>query len=489
MHKELLRNKPSSRDSFQGKIRGMFENTMKVKDFHSMEGIMKRRGLTPTGIIMLGFFLGAVIGALCLFLPVSIKPGVEIDFLDALFVATSSISVTGLSTINVGETFSVFGQIVILFLIQMGGLGIVTFTTLVLCLFHRRITLSERILIQNAYNLDTLSNLVRLTARVLKATLCLEGIGALGYSFVFVPRFGAQGIWYSVFHAVSAFCNAGIDLLGGNSFCAYSDNVMLNLTTMFLIIVSGLGFPVYWEIGRIALSYRKRRNGEYIRKFNLQARIVLLTTISLILTGTILTLAFEYNNPDTLGNMNLSQKLMAAAFQSVTLRTAGFATISQEYFRPASALVYVVLMFIGGSPAGTAGGVKTVTVVLLFVSMFANIRGKKDVVVMHRRIADEIIRRCVAIVTFSLTTLLVLTTALLAVQGGDFLDTLYEMTSAIATVGLSRGVTATLNPAGKLIVALAMYLGRIGPITLALAFNSRRPAGEISFAESKVIIG
>ena len=318
-------------------------------------------------------------------------------------------------------------------------------------------------------------------------TLCLEGIGAIGYAFVFIPEFGIRGIWYSIFHAVSAFCNAGIDLLGGNSFCAYADNVILNVTTIFLIIVSGLGFPVYWEIAR--LTARRPGHGQDTRKGNLQYKLVLLATASLILAGAVLTLIFEYDNPDTLGNMGWPGKLMAALFQSVTLRTAGFATIPQECFRPASSLVYLILMFIGGSPAGTAGGVKTVTVILLFASMIANIRGRKDVTVMHRRIADDTIRRCVAIVTFSLTALFVLTTALLAVQGSDFLDTLYEMTSAIATVGLSRGLTGALKPAGKLLVCLTMYLGRIGPITLALAFNHQKPAGDITFAESKVIIG
>ena len=197
----------------------------------------------------------------------------------------------------------------------------------------------------------------------------------------------------------------------------------------------------------------------------------------------------EWNNPETLGPLGVGGKMTAALFQSVTLRTAGFATISQEAFRPASALVYLVLMFIGGSPAGTAGGVKTVTIVLLFVSMFANISGKKDVCIMHRKIADETIRRCVAIVTFSLSVLLALTVALLAVQNSNFLDTLYEMTSAIATVGLSRGLTGALKPAGKLIVTLTMYLGRIGPITLALAFNGHNSAEDFSYAGSKVIVG
>ena len=448
---------------------------------------MRRRKLTTTSIIMLGFLLGAILGTICLSLPFSVRQGQKIGVLDALFVAVSSICVTGLSTVNIGQTFSAFGQVVILLLIQFGGLGIVTFTTMVLCFFRRRITLSERILIQNAYNLDTLSGLVKLTMRVMKVTLCLEGIGAIGYAFVFIPEFGIRGIWYSIFHAVSAFCNAGIDLLGGNSFCAYADNVILNVTTIFLIIVSGLGFPVYWEIAR--LTARRPGHGQDTRKGNLQYKLVLLATASLILAGAVLTLIFEYDNPDTLGNKGWPGKLMAALFQSVTLRTAGFATIPQECFRPASSLVYLILMFIGGSPAGTAGGVKTVTVILLFASMIANIRGRKDVTVMHRRIADDTIRRCVAIVTFSLTALFVLTTALLAVQGSDFLDTLYEMTSAIATVGLSRGLTGALKPAGKLLVCLTMYLGRIGPITLALAFNHQKPAGDITFAESKVIIG
>ena len=182
---------------------------------------MKKHRLTTTRIIMLGFLIGALIGAVCLSLPLSAREGVSVDFLDALFVAMSSICVTGLSTVNIGQTFSTFGQVVILLLIQFGGLGIVTFTTIVLILFRRRITLSDRMLIQSAYNLDTLSGLVRLTRQILKVTLCLEGIGAVGYCFVFIPEFGAAGIWYGIFHAVSAFCNAGIDLLGGNSFINY----------------------------------------------------------------------------------------------------------------------------------------------------------------------------------------------------------------------------------------------------------------------------
>jgi trk system potassium uptake protein TrkH len=450
---------------------------------------IKKRTLTTTRVIMLGFLIGAFAGALCMMLPFSVKSEVSIDFIDALFVSVSAICVTGLSTVNIGQTFSAFGQIVLLILIQLGGLGVVTFTTLVLIGLRRRITLSERMLIQNAYNLETLSGLVKLTARITKVTLCIEAIGAVGYAIVFVPEYGIKGIWYGIFHSVSAFCNAGIDLLGGNSFCTYRDNILINVTTIFLIIVSGLGFPVYWEIARVFSERHEKNSNGYLRKMNVHSRIVIFTTVFLIVTGTVLTLLFEYDNPATLGGLDGFHKVIAALFQSVTLRTAGFTTIDQAGFKNVSCLVYLVLMFIGGSPAGTAGGVKTVTIVLLFASMTANIRGHRDVTIMHRKIADEYIRRCVAIVSFSFSTLVILTVALLYVQGSDFLDTVYEMTSAIATVGLSRGLTGDLSTAGKIIVSLAMYLGRIGPITLALGFNSNKVTTEVSYAESRVIIG
>lgn len=448
---------------------------------------MKKKLMTTTRVIMLGFLIGALIGTVLLFTPLSLKEGVQIDFADALFVSVSAICVTGLSTVNIGATFSLFGQIVLLVLIQMGGLGVVTFTTLVLIVFQKKITLEDRILIQSAYNLDTLSGLVNLTMRVIRTTLCIETAGAVLYAFVFVPQYGAAGLWYAFFHSVSAFCNAGIDLLGGNSFCAYRDNVLLNFTTMFLIIAGGLGFPVFWEIGRFFHAKRKKESG--IRRMQFHARLVLIVTAVLIVAGMLLTLLLEYDNPATLGKMAMPQKLMAALFQSVTLRTAGFATIDQSGFQSASCLVYFILMFIGGSPAGTAGGVKTITVTLLFASVMANIKGKKEVSIMYRKVTDTIIRRCVAIIIFSMTVLMVLTGLLLAVQQYDFLDTLYEMTSAIATVGLSRGMTQELTTAGKLIVSLAMYLGRIGPITLALAFNSNKGAASVSYAEAKVIIG
>lgn len=449
----------------------------------------KKNRLTTTRAIMLGFLVTILIGAGLLSLPVSVKAGISLEFVDALFVSATSVCVTGLTTVNVAQTFSAFGQAVILVLIQLGGLGIVTFTTGMLLVLRKRITLTERMLIQSAYNLDTLSGLVRLTKRIVGATLLIELLGAVGYGFVFIPEFGIKGIWYSVFHSVSAFCNAGIDILGSTSFCAYRDNVVINVTTMLLIIVSGIGFPVYWEVMRTVRYNREHRSHRYFSKLNVHAKLVLFVTAVLIFGGALFTFIFEYNNPDTIGNMSLGGKIMASLFQSVTLRTAGFATIDQGLFKHVSCVIYIVWMFIGGSPAGTAGGVKTVTAALLFASMMSNIRGRKNVTILKRKISDDYIRRAMAIVCFSLSTLVVLTVALMYVQDGDFLDTLYEMTSAIATVGLTRGITGELNGVGKLIVILAMYLGRIGPITLALAFNSNRKPDKIAYAEGKVIIG
>lgn len=447
----------------------------------------KRKFMTTTRMIMLGFLLGAFIGSVLLCLPVSLKKGVAIEYVDALFVSVSSICVTGLSTVNVGATFSGFGQVILLLLIQMGGLGVVTFTTILFILFRKRITLSERMLIQNAYNLDTMSGLVKLTINVVKLTMIIEFVGAFFYALVFVPEYGPIGIWYSLFHAVSAFCNAGIDLLGGNSFCVYVENPIVNFTTMALIIMGGLGFPVFWELGRVLRVKMGKIRGQ--RKMSYHARLVIVATAFLILAGALITLLFEYDNPATLGPLSLPGKFMAALFQSVTLRTAGFATIDQSGFRSVSCLLYLFFMFIGGSPAGTAGGVKTITILLLFASVISNIKGDREVILWRRKITDANIRRCVAIIVFSFSILVLLTVAMLASGSYGMMDLAYEMTSAIATVGLSRGLTGTLSVAGKLIVSLAMYLGRIGPITLALAFNSNKGTSFVSYAEGKVIIG
>ena len=448
--------------------------------------------MTTTRIIVLGFLAGIFLGAFLLWLPVSSKTGQEISFVDALFVATTSLCVTGLTPVVMAEQWNYFGQVIILFLMQFGGLGVITFTTTVLMLMGKRITLKERMLIQDSYNLDSIAGVVKLTKRILKGTLLVEAGGAMLYAFVFIPEYGIlDGIWKSVFHAVSAFCNAGLDTVSNNSFVVYQTNVIINVATMLLIVIAGLGFPVWWD----ALDVVKRARQKEIlwrdvfAKLNVHSKLVLVMTTALVFGGGLLILIFEYDNAATIGNLSFGNKVMASLFESVTLRTAGFQTIPQENLTEASTLLALILMFIGGSPSGTAGGVKTVTMIILIFSMLAAVKGTNEVRAFHRRISDNYVRRAVAVIVVFFATLMAVTMALTITEEGSLTDILFEATSAMATVGLTRGFTGSLTMAGKCIIILAMYLGRIGPISMALAFNAKKYEGKKTYAEGKVIIG
>ena len=453
---------------------------------------VKRFKMTTTRIIVLGFLIGILIGSFLLWLPISSKEEQTISYIDALFVATTSLCVTGLSPVVTADQWSYFGQVVILFLVQFGGLGVVTFTTTVLLILGKRITLSERMLIQEAYNLDSIAGVVKLTIRIIKGTLFVEACGALLYSFVFIPEYGfLEGIWKSIFHSVSAFCNAGLDTVGSSGFIVYQTNVMINIATMLLIIFGGIGFPVWWDVLRVGKGIIQKEIAwrDAFQKTMLHTKIVLAVTITLIFGGAFFIFLFEYTNPHTIGNLSFGNKIMASLFESVTLRTAGFQTIPQEGLTEASSLLALLLMFIGGSPSGTAGGVKTVTMIILILSMMAAVRGDNEVTAFHRKITDNYVRRAIAVIVVSVVALLVVCMALSITEDAEFLDILFESVSALATVGLTRGMTGTLSFAGKLIIIFAMYLGRLGPITMALAFNAKRYEGKKTMAEGKVIIG
>lgn len=448
--------------------------------------------MTTTRIIALGFLIGIFLGGFLLWLPVSSKAGQTISFVDALFVATTSLCVTGLTPVVMAEQWSLFGQGVVLLLMQFGGLGVVTFTTTVLLLLGRRITLSERLLIQDAYNLDSVSGVVELTKRIMKGTFLIEGLGAIAYSTVFIPEFGViTGIWKSIFHAVSAFCNAGLDLIGPSGFIVYQTDVIINVTTMCLIVVAGIGFPVWWDFVNAFRKIIKKelRFSDAVGRLNLHSKLALSVTIALIFGGAFLFLIFEYNNPATIGALSFPKKLLASCFESVTLRTAGFQTIAQENLTEASTLLALVLMFIGGSPSGTAGGVKTVTIMLLILSAAAAVKGSHEVTAFHRKISDNFVRRAMAVVAVSFAFLLASCMLLTITEDGDLIDIVFESVSALATVGLTRGFTGSLSMIGKIIIIVTMYIGRTGPITMALAFNAKKYAGKKSLAEGKVIIG
>lgn len=440
-------------------------------------------------------FAGAILlGALLLCLPVASADGTATGFLDALFTATTSVCVTGLVVVPTAEHWSLFGQIIILLLIQLGGLGIMACMTMVYLILRRKISLHNRKMIQDTYSLPELKGTVGIVRKILIGTFAAEGLGAVFYSLRFVPEFGpVKGIWYSVFHAVSAFCNAGIDIIGTSSLAPYLTDPLINVTTMGLIILSGLGFPVWWEVSSwLKARAGKRKDSEALRKrMSLHARIVLTATAGLILGGTVLILILDWNHPSSLGPLEIPQKVMAALFQSVTTRTAGFETIPQKDFSNASAMVSMVLMFIGGSPMGTAGGVKTTTVAVVALMVWAYIQGQEDTEFCARRISNMNMRTAVVVFFYGLGIVIVASAALTAVTGADTMDCGYEIVSAMGTVGLTRSLTGTLPAAGKMIVILVMFMGRIGPVTLAVALRRRNSgkASGIRLPEQKILIG
>lgn len=429
-------------------------------------------------MILLSFILAIVLGSILLSLPVSSANGSPVPYLDALFTATTSTCVTGLVTVPTASTWSVFGQIVILILIQIGGLGIITIMSGFMLLLNRKMGVSDRLLIQDAFNLNTMAGLTKFVKNVLLGTFIIEGIGALLYMAVFVPQFGLKGIWFSVFNAISAFCNAGIDIIGENSLCNYATHPMVNFVTSALIILGGLGYIVWWDVLRVVKS-RTRRNRKVFRHLTLQSKIAITVTLGLIFTGAALILLFEYSNPQTIGNMNLFDKIQVSFFQSVTTRTAGFASIPQENLTNASAVISLIWMVIGGSPVGTAGGIKTVTIAVLVCSAIATIRNKNSAALFGRRISDGSIKKAVAVVVMFFAICMASTILLMASTNASALDVVYETVSATATVGLSRNLTASLNTFGKLIIIVTMYFGRIGPISLAVALGSKQKSQNI----------
>jgi len=438
----------------------------------------KKFTLSTTQIILLSFLMTIFVGSALLALPISSADGESVPYIDALFTATTSTCVTGLVTLPTVSTWSVFGQIVILLLIQIGGLGIITIMSGLMLLLNRKMGIGDRLLIQDAFNLNTMSGLAKFVKNVLLGTLMIEGIGAILYMIVFVPEFGAKGIWISVFNSVSSFCNAGIDIIAENSLCNYATNPLINIVTSALIVLGGLGYIVWWDVLRVVRS-RSLKNRKIFRHLTLHSKVAITVTAGLILVGTFLIFMFEYANPLTIGEMSLFDKLQVSFFQSVTTRTAGFASVPQENLTNASAAVSIILMLIGGSPVGTAGGMKTVTIAILVGSAFATIRNKNSATLFGRRISEGSVKKAVAVAVTFLTICTVSTILLMATSNASAIDAVYETVSATATVGLSRNLTATLNTFGKLVIIVTMYFGRVGPISLAVALGSKNESQNV----------
>lgn len=451
----------------------------------------KKRSFITTYIIAGGFLLLILLGALLLHLPFASANGVSVPFTDSLFTATTSVCVTGLVTVPTFSTWSLFGQAVILVLIQLGGLGVISFTILFLQILGKRIGLHEKQLIRDAYNLDTNKGMNILIKKIFIGTFLIEGIGAVLYSFVFVSEFGISGIWKSIFNSVSAFCNAGIDILGPDSLIPYRENLAVNLITMALIILGGIGFPIWFLTVDKVKEYVQNKGNirQIIKTLPIYAKTVITMTAFLIFGGALVIFILEFTNERTIGNLPLGEKLLAALFQSVTTRTAGFCSVPQEGLRRCTVIVCCILMFIGGSPSGTAGGIKTTTFTVLAVSLISALSERNNTEIFKRTVNAETVRKATSVFTLSFSVMILSLTAFCAVQPGAFEDCLYEVVSAIGTVGLSRDLTSELTLPAKLIIIGTMYLGRIGPISLALFFNTKRNANLIQYPEGKMPIG
>lgn len=433
----------------------------------------------PPRVLALGFAGLILIGALLLNLPIASKNGESIGFINALFTSASAVCVTGLVVVNTGEFWSLFGQIVIILLIQMGGLGFMTMATIVALIMGKKITIRERLVIKEQLNSETLSGLVKLTKYVVLSTFIIEGVGALLLATRFIPIYGlVKGIWFSVFHSISSFCNAGFDIIG-DSIAPFVGDTTINLTIAGLIIVGGLGFSVYIDISR----------EKSFKRLHLHSKLVIVITVFLILIGTISIFIIENNNMFTLGKLSLKEKILASFFQAVVPRTAGYYSVNIGFLYDTTVFLMIILMFIGGSPGSTAGGIKTTTFGAIALTTISIIKGEKDVVVFKKRISDEIINRSLAIVSVGMILVILVSFILTITEGAMFLDILFETTSAFATVGLTRGITPYLSNFGKIIITLTMYAGRVGPLTMAFAFGNKKTHMKYRYSEGNILVG
>lgn len=443
------------------------------------------KNLNPTRLIAVGFGAIILMGTLLLHLPISSRTGEITPWITCLFTATSATCVTGLTQVDTFLFWSVFGQGVILVLLQLGGLGFVSLITLASLALRRRIGLSQRLVMASAFNLNSTSGVVRVVRHALMGTFLLEGVGALVLTTRFVPLFGwGQGLWFSVFHSVSAFCNGGFDLMGGytgpfSSLAGFQNDPVVLFTIMSLIVVGGIGFFV-WEDWLECRSWKK---------LSLYSKLVLNVTGGLIVFGWMFFLWVEWRNPATLGPMTAGEKVLNALFQSITLRTAGFATLNQGGLSDSSAALSTLFMLVGGSSGSTAGGIKTATAGVLLVALLEGLRGKEQVVfrgrtIPQRRVLDGMI------LTLAVGMLFVVGSMSLSLLNGlPILIAGFEVASALGTVGLTMGATTQLNAASCLLIILFMYLGRVGILTFSVAFLTRGSDRKLSYPTVDVMIG
>lgn len=440
-----------------------------------------QRENNPWRFIVLSFLFIILIGGCLLTLPISSRSGKFTNPIDALFTATSATCVTGLVVVDTGTYWSLFGQIVILVLIQLGGISYMTLLSFLALLLRRQVFLHERIILHETLNTWSIRGVMRLARLVFFTVVLFEGIGAILLFLVFIKDYPViTSIKFAIFHSVSAFCNAGFDLLGGfKSFTGYVDNPILVFTVTSLIILGGIGFIVIHDLRSNFLKWKK---------LTIHSKVAILMTIILIILGMVVIGFLEWKNPNTMGNLSLKSKLLASYFQSVTPRTAGFNTISIGGMRPETLLFIIMLMFIGTSPGGTGGGIKTVTFAVLLFAVRATLMGYENVEILGRKLYWDAVRKAWALFFLSLGLIFISWFILLITEDFLPLNILFEIVSAFGTVGLSTGITPKLSYLGRIVIILVMYLGRVGLVVFGLSFlyplrrkaHIELPYGEVS---------
>lgn len=448
--------------------------------------------LRPAQQIALGFFVVILLGSVLLSLPIAQQ--VPISYIDNLFIATSAVCVTGLSPLVVSESYTIFGQVIIMLLMQIGGLSLMTFIAFFLIAIGSKLNVSDKIVMQETLNRTTMEDITQFIIFILRYTLIFQMCGVLLLAIRFIPSFGvAQGLFNALFISISAFNNAGFDILGAYSLQAYVTDPLVNFTVMFLIVMGGLGFSVWFDLRKSTHSILKRVPVKrIINQLRVHVRLVLIITILLNVLGWVLIMLIEFSNPHSLGPFAFFDKAMIALFQSVTLRTAGFSTIDIAMLRPATQLIMMLFMFIGGSPGGTAGGIKTTTFALVILYVITELRNKDSLVLYNKTISRDILRRAIAVCVMSIGIVFVGIISLLLVQEGSFLVLMFEAFSAMGTVGLSMGITPQLNNAGKIVIMVLMFVGRIGPVVVAYTLKSNRVmrrANLVEYPHGQVIVG
>ncbi|ULL18190.1 Trk family potassium uptake protein [Paenibacillus sp. H1-7] len=450
-----------------------------------MKATTRKFELTPPQILVIGFAAIILIGATLLSLPIASATGRPLPFLDALFTATSATCVTGLVVVDTGTFFTKFGQIVIIALIQVGGLGFMTMATLFAFALKKRISLKERLILQEAMNQGSMEGIVRLIRKVIQYSLTIELVAAILFSIRWSFDLGpAKGIYFGIWHAISFFNNAGFDLFGSvsgpfSSLTSYVDDPLVNVVSMGLIILGGIGFVVMSDV----MDYKRHK------RLSLHSKVVLSATGALILVGALVIFIFEFTNPKTLGPLTWSGKVLGSFFQSVTPRTAGANTLDLAGLRQASQFFIIILMFIGASPGSTGGGIKTTTFTTLIGAIIAMIRGKEDIVLFHYRLGKDRILKAITLTMIALFLVIAVAMILSTTEDHPFLMILFEVTSAFGTVGLTMGLTTDLSVVGKILIALMMFVGRLGPLTLAYALGPKAEKELYRYPEGKITIG